>query len=314
MKLKYYLRGMGIGIILTAIVMGFALGGRKTAMSDAEIITRAKALGMVEAGQGVLSDTNGKESSKNENDTPASGEALDQKGEEVSEKVNETVSSTDSSIFEVAQSQEEAAEPIKEDSTASDNSKSSEANEASTIIETKIPEINEASVGEDVDSDAASDSDSETASADNETASAGNQNDEPVSRQTAAASNTDTEPNTQSAKSDTDAVKNTNNSETDASETNSSTTNTDTAQNTQTASSQQKPETPKVQGKTVVIPGGSDSDRVAAILYNEGFVESSAGFNNYLVESGQDRKIRSGTKVIPEGATYEQIAAIITSG
>ena len=28
MKLKYYLRGMGIGILLAAIVMGFALGGR----------------------------------------------------------------------------------------------------------------------------------------------------------------------------------------------------------------------------------------------------------------------------------------------
>ena len=54
MKLKYYLRGMGIGVILTAIVMGFALGGRKTAISDAEIIERAKALGMVDSTSGVL--------------------------------------------------------------------------------------------------------------------------------------------------------------------------------------------------------------------------------------------------------------------
>ena len=42
MKLKYYLRGMGIGIILTAIVMGFALGGRKATISDAEIIEMLK--------------------------------------------------------------------------------------------------------------------------------------------------------------------------------------------------------------------------------------------------------------------------------
>ena len=54
MKLKYYLRGMGIGIILTAIVMGFALGGRKATISDAEIIERAKALGMVDPTSGVL--------------------------------------------------------------------------------------------------------------------------------------------------------------------------------------------------------------------------------------------------------------------
>ena len=46
MKLKYYLRGMGIGIILTAIVMGFALGGRKATLSNAQIIERAKALGI----------------------------------------------------------------------------------------------------------------------------------------------------------------------------------------------------------------------------------------------------------------------------
>ena len=47
MKLKYYLRGLGIGIIGTAIVMGIALSGsKKETLSDAEIIERAKLLGM----------------------------------------------------------------------------------------------------------------------------------------------------------------------------------------------------------------------------------------------------------------------------
>ena len=50
MKLKYYLRGIGIGVILTALIMGFALGGRKTTISDAEVIERAKKLGMVQGG------------------------------------------------------------------------------------------------------------------------------------------------------------------------------------------------------------------------------------------------------------------------
>lgn len=54
MKLKYYLRGMGIGIILTAIIMGIALRGRKEALSDAEIMARARELGMIDAT--VLSD------------------------------------------------------------------------------------------------------------------------------------------------------------------------------------------------------------------------------------------------------------------
>ena len=54
MERKYYLRGLGIGIAVTAIIMGIALSGDKTMTND-EIIARAKELGMVE--NTVLSDT-----------------------------------------------------------------------------------------------------------------------------------------------------------------------------------------------------------------------------------------------------------------
>ena len=46
MKLKYYLRGLGIGIIVTAVIMGI-VSGKKT-LSDREIKERAATLGMVE--------------------------------------------------------------------------------------------------------------------------------------------------------------------------------------------------------------------------------------------------------------------------
>jgi len=64
MKLKYYLRGIGIGVILTAIIMGFALGARNAPVSDAEVIEKAKGLGMVEGG--VLSDYSGDDASTEE--------------------------------------------------------------------------------------------------------------------------------------------------------------------------------------------------------------------------------------------------------
>ena len=48
MKLKIYLRGLGIGIVVTTLILGISYGGRKE-MSDAEVIARAKKLGMVEA-------------------------------------------------------------------------------------------------------------------------------------------------------------------------------------------------------------------------------------------------------------------------
>lgn len=51
MKLKTYLRGLGIGIIVTTIVMAIALGGRKETLSDEEIVIRAKQLGMVESNE-----------------------------------------------------------------------------------------------------------------------------------------------------------------------------------------------------------------------------------------------------------------------
>lgn len=47
MKLKYYLRGLGIGIIATTLILMIAFSQYKNDISDAEIIERAEALGMV---------------------------------------------------------------------------------------------------------------------------------------------------------------------------------------------------------------------------------------------------------------------------
>ena len=102
MKLKYYLRGMGIGIILTAIVMGFALGGRKGAISDAEVIERAKALGMVDPNSGVLTQpTNG--DTGNEDDSSTSDSSLDETGKEISQEIDEELASSGESVTELAE-------------------------------------------------------------------------------------------------------------------------------------------------------------------------------------------------------------------
>lgn len=73
MNLKYYLRGLGIGIIVTALIMGIATGGKEK-MSNAEIRERAKALGMVEegtlleAGGASQEETSQRETSQREED------------------------------------------------------------------------------------------------------------------------------------------------------------------------------------------------------------------------------------------------------
>lgn len=50
MEKKYYFRGLGLGIIVTAIIMGIALphGTKTREMTDDEVIARAKELGMTE--------------------------------------------------------------------------------------------------------------------------------------------------------------------------------------------------------------------------------------------------------------------------
>lgn len=48
MKLKYYLRGLGIGILVTTVILRLAGVGRKN-MTDEEVVKRAKELGMVES-------------------------------------------------------------------------------------------------------------------------------------------------------------------------------------------------------------------------------------------------------------------------
>lgn len=58
MNLKYYLRGLGIGIVVTAIIMGIASGGKKEELSNEEIKERARALGMTEEST-VLADAAG---------------------------------------------------------------------------------------------------------------------------------------------------------------------------------------------------------------------------------------------------------------
>lgn len=48
MKLKFYLRGIGLGIIVTALVLHFTLASSDSAMSDEQIKQRAMELGMIE--------------------------------------------------------------------------------------------------------------------------------------------------------------------------------------------------------------------------------------------------------------------------
>lgn len=254
MKLKYYLRGIGIGVILTAIIMGFALGGRKATISDAQVIERAKELGMTEGG--VLTDGSGEVENNGATLSSSSGETLDEAGKEISEEIDETVALASESISTLVKEEEERENKESKDTAASGKSSS----EATTLV-----------------SKGKEDSSSMNASSkENEDAS------------TTGKSETKTEESTAAASANTSV--NASSEETNLTEAG--------AINTES--------------KTVTIPGGLSSDGVAQVLYNAGVIDNASSFNRYLIDQGKDRIIRSGTKVIPAGATYAEIAAIIT--
>jgi hypothetical protein len=95
------MRGLGIGIVVTAILMGIALPTRKESLSDEEIRQRALAMGMVEE-NGVLADDLGKE---DENETAAE----DTQENTVSENDETTVPETDTAEVETTEEKEAAA-------------------------------------------------------------------------------------------------------------------------------------------------------------------------------------------------------------
>lgn len=53
MKRKYYMRGLGIGVIVTAILFTFVFPKNKSEMTEAEIIAKAKEMGYVKKTEGV---------------------------------------------------------------------------------------------------------------------------------------------------------------------------------------------------------------------------------------------------------------------
>lgn len=66
MKLKYYLRGLGIGIIVTAVIMGVSDSKGQAQITDAQIVARAKELGMVDGVLSQLEETKEPEEEKPE--------------------------------------------------------------------------------------------------------------------------------------------------------------------------------------------------------------------------------------------------------
>lgn len=126
MNLKYYLRGLGIGIAVTAIILGVGRG--KETLSDAEIKQRAAQLGMVEA-SGLLT----------EREEPAKEPEADKEPVETKEPTVEPTEEP-SKEPEVTPEPEDTEEPTEEPEVTPEPEETEEPTAEPTEAPTKEPE------------------------------------------------------------------------------------------------------------------------------------------------------------------------------
>lgn len=110
-RLKYYLRGLGIGIIVTAVIMGVSADTKPAELTDAQIVARAKELGMVD---GVLAQLPTAQEEKEAEQTADAAKA-DDKAAKADAKAEEAAKA------DTAKADEKAADAAKADAAKADD-------------------------------------------------------------------------------------------------------------------------------------------------------------------------------------------------
>ena len=293
MKMKMYLRGVGTGVVCTAIIMGLALGRNKT-MSQEEIMAKAKEYGMVDASEmasqvakakaDALSEANAKIAVMKEENKDTASSSQDAAGSGSSVSSGSTVNSdpnpqvmgasragSQGTVKDVSSHPEEQTNGSKSSSSVPDRLSSATKNfgSASTTKDACF-------------------------------STSGNSGNSVISKSQEAAGPSNSANTGSSSTSIKQASVSASSSAVSASSVSSSTKNAASASSV------------KPSGSIIVtIPRGYGSDQVARALADAGVIEDAPSFNTYLIQNGKDRYVHSGTVQIPRGSSYGEIARII---
>lgn len=257
MKLRYYMRGLGIGIFVTAILMALTIHGKTERLTDEQIIERAEALGMeMKYSSDVLADT----VSENAAEDTKPAELPDQVKEETSlanrlaaEEKTENPLLAGAGVDSSADEQDNNAADTAQQDIYHEDPDAAERTEAKTDTTDRKEQTQDGSVQENA---AGEKNTAQNASADAKAAG----QDEGVAGETSAA---DTQTVTGAA-------------------------------------------------KQITVSSGDGSDTVARKLYEAGLISDASAYDRYLCQNGYDKKICTGVKTIPAGATEAEIAQILT--
>lgn len=310
MKLKLYLRGLGIGLLIGALALlifgGVDIGKESESAQDsaAVLVTPVEEDNESKENEGALYATAYPLEASSASKT---GDEISEEGKEVSKTIDDELTSTSDSISKEDSETEEAISQAL--------SKSSDAKAAEQAGDTKK------------DADTAKTASDEIETEDGEAYAVTDDN---------SKKNTDTAANTGQADANKTDTSKTDTSKTDSSKTDTSksgTTGSDTAAvgtdqtdanaadttgsgtaPSDAAAPDQDTSAGETAGQSVLvqIPGGSDSASVCRVLQSAGAIDDAAAFDAYLVSRGLDRYIRSGTYYITAGSSYEEIAKLIT--
>ena len=290
MRLKFYLRGAGIGVVVTTIVLAIIFAMNPKSITDDEIKQRAKQLGMMEASEvekmisKEAADTS-TASKTDDYDTPDTKADPDTTVDEKSEGAQNTDSTDDKQDAADADAEKTDTEKIdteKTDTEKTDTDKSEDA--AKSVEEDKTEKTEDKEKKESTDK----------------------------KENTEKKDNTDKKDNTE---------KNDNADKKDSTDKKDTEEKKDTTDNTQkpaetvkpdTAETAEKPAQSNGESRTIKIHSGNVSSTVAGYLYKAGLVESASDFDNYIQTVKKDRVIMCGTFDIPVGSTYDEIINIIT--
>lgn len=259
MKLRYYMRGLGIGIFVTAILMALTIHGKTERLTDEQIIERAEALGMeMKYSSDVLADA-------------------------VSENAAEDTKPA------------ELPDQVKEETSLSNQLQAEEMEENPLL----------AGAGVDFSADEQDNNVADTAQQD-----IYHEDPNAAERTEAKTDTTDRKEQTQDGSAQENAAGEKNTAQNASADAKAAGQDEGVAEETSAADTQQ---TVTGAAKQITVSSGDGSDAVAEKLYEAGLVSDAAAYDKYLCQNGYDKKICTGVKTIPAGATEAEIAKILTT-
>lgn len=275
MRLKTYLKGLGLGIFVTALIMSLGSSRAKGEMTDEEIIARAEKLGMVSENSLLLSEA--KQAAEDAGKRARDNAAMQEVG---TDKTDEKDTAEATSIAE-------NGEIIKNDPEASDEAvgTSPQAGDATATASEKEDRAGQAG------------GNSGTSEKPANTPTADNSSSEKKSDDSSSAKKSD---DSSSAKKSDDS---------------SSAKKTDDTSSAKKTDSESSGNDPADGEEIIVINvnSGESSLSVASEMVKAGLITDARQFDSYLVLSGYDRHLVIGSHPIPKGASAEEMGKILTS-